>query len=163
MLFFLKLQRDSRKNALSVEPAEGKTGKKAVFSPHCGDETSVYSNRAKNKASTISYGTAMREHCTSQMLWRGHSFLISSLRRVPAGLFRRSAQTSPTPTHESYPGDRRRSHRRFPRLPTGRRYGPRGWGCRTMCSGCSRYGYSASGGRWGASGGALPCGIRDRG
>ena len=32
MLFFLKFQRDSRKNALSLAPAKGKTGKKAVFS-----------------------------------------------------------------------------------------------------------------------------------
>ena len=31
MLFSLKLQRDNRKNALSVAPAKGKTGKKAVF------------------------------------------------------------------------------------------------------------------------------------
>ena len=29
--FFLKLQRDNRKNALVVEPAKEKTGKKAVF------------------------------------------------------------------------------------------------------------------------------------
>ena len=31
MLFSLKLQRDNRKNALAVDPAKGKTGKKAVF------------------------------------------------------------------------------------------------------------------------------------
>ena len=29
--FFLKLQRDNRKNALTVYPATGKTGKKALF------------------------------------------------------------------------------------------------------------------------------------
>ena len=32
MLFSLKLQRDNRKNALAVDPAKEKTGKKAVFS-----------------------------------------------------------------------------------------------------------------------------------
>ena len=42
MLFSLKLQRDNRKNALAVDPAKGKTGKKAIFSPHCGDETTTY-------------------------------------------------------------------------------------------------------------------------
>ncbi len=31
MLFFLKLQRDNRKNALAVDPAKGKTGKKLYF------------------------------------------------------------------------------------------------------------------------------------
>ena len=44
--FFLKLQRDNRKNALTVDPAKGKTGKKLYFSTHCGDETTTYSNRA---------------------------------------------------------------------------------------------------------------------
>ena len=29
--FFLKLQRDNRKNALAVDPAKGKTGKKLYF------------------------------------------------------------------------------------------------------------------------------------
>ena len=48
--FFLKLQRDNRKNALAAEPAKEKTGKKAVFSPHCGDETTTYDyNRAIEK------------------------------------------------------------------------------------------------------------------
>ncbi len=42
MLFSLKLQRDNRKNALAVDPAKGKTGKKAIFSPHYGDETTTY-------------------------------------------------------------------------------------------------------------------------
>ena len=51
MLFSLKLQRDNRKNALAVDPAKGKNGEKAVFSPHCGDETTIYYNRAKEKAS----------------------------------------------------------------------------------------------------------------
>ena len=34
MLFSLKLQRDNRKNTLAVDPAKGKNGEKAVFSPH---------------------------------------------------------------------------------------------------------------------------------
>ena len=31
MLFSLKFQRDNRKNALAVDPAEGKTGKRLYF------------------------------------------------------------------------------------------------------------------------------------
>ena len=46
MLFSLKLQRDNRKNALAVDPAEGKTGKRLYFSLYCGDETTTYYNRA---------------------------------------------------------------------------------------------------------------------
>ena len=65
MLFSLKLQRDNRQNALAVEPAKGKTGKKAVFSPHCGDETTTYYNRAKKKASIISYDTTFNEGAVS--------------------------------------------------------------------------------------------------
>ena len=49
MLFSLKLQRDNRKNALTVDPVKGKTGKKLHFSPHCGDETTTYYNRAFGK------------------------------------------------------------------------------------------------------------------
>ena len=49
MLFSLKLQRDNRKNALAVDPAKGKTGKKLHFSPHCGDETTTYYSRAFGK------------------------------------------------------------------------------------------------------------------
>ena len=44
--FFLEVQRNHRKNALTADPAKGKTGKKLYFSPHCGDETTTYSNRA---------------------------------------------------------------------------------------------------------------------
>ena len=44
--FSLKFQRDNRKKALAVDPAKGKTDKKAVFSPHCGDETTTNYNRA---------------------------------------------------------------------------------------------------------------------
>ena len=47
MLFSLKLQRDNRQNASAVDPAKGKTGKKAVFSSHCGDETTINYNRAQ--------------------------------------------------------------------------------------------------------------------
>ena len=46
MLFPLKLQRDNRKKALAVDPAEGKTGKKLYFSPYCGDKTTLYYDRA---------------------------------------------------------------------------------------------------------------------
>ena len=46
MLFSLKFQRDNRQNALTVDPAKEKTGEKAVFSPHCGDETTTNHNRA---------------------------------------------------------------------------------------------------------------------
>ena len=46
MLFSLRLQRDNRQNAWAVAPAKGKTGKKAVFSPHCRDETARNYNRA---------------------------------------------------------------------------------------------------------------------
>ena len=46
ILFSLKLQRDKRKNALTVDPAKGNTRKKLYFLPHCGDETTAYYNRA---------------------------------------------------------------------------------------------------------------------
>ena len=46
ILFSLKLQRDNRQNALSVDPPRGKPEKKAVFSSHCGDETTTNYNRA---------------------------------------------------------------------------------------------------------------------
>ena len=41
--------RNNRQNALAVDPAKGKTGKKAVFSPYCGDEAATCHNRAKEK------------------------------------------------------------------------------------------------------------------
>ena len=47
MLFSLKLQRDNRQNALAVDPPKGKTGEKV--SSHCGDETTINYNRAKEK------------------------------------------------------------------------------------------------------------------
>ena len=40
--FSLKLQRDNRQNALTADPAKGKTGKKLYFSSYCGDETNIY-------------------------------------------------------------------------------------------------------------------------
>ena len=46
MLFFLETPKDNRKKALAVDPAKGKTGKKLYFSPHGGDETTIYYNRA---------------------------------------------------------------------------------------------------------------------
>ena len=39
MLFSLKLQKDNRKNVLTVDPAKGK---KPAFPPCCGDETTTY-------------------------------------------------------------------------------------------------------------------------
>ena len=41
-LSFLKFQGNNQQNASSMKPAKGKTGKKAVFSPYCGDETATY-------------------------------------------------------------------------------------------------------------------------
>jgi len=49
MFFSLKRQRNDRKNALAVAPEKGKTGEKAVFSPHCGDETTTYHIRSLKK------------------------------------------------------------------------------------------------------------------
>ena len=43
---FLETPKDNRKKALAVDPAKGKTEKKLYFSPHCGDETTTYYNRA---------------------------------------------------------------------------------------------------------------------
>ena len=41
-VFSLKFQRDNRKNALAVDPAREKTGKRLYFPPYCGDETTTY-------------------------------------------------------------------------------------------------------------------------
>ena len=46
MLFPLKLQRDNRKKALAVAPAEGKPEKSSIFHRNCGDGTTTYYNRA---------------------------------------------------------------------------------------------------------------------
>ena len=51
--FSLKFQRDNRKNALAVDPAKGKIGKKAVFSPYCIDKTTTYYKEPKRKGSAI--------------------------------------------------------------------------------------------------------------
>ena len=55
-LFPLKLQRNNRQNALAVDPAKGKTGKKAVFSPYCGDEAATCHDRAKEKKAPLCGG-----------------------------------------------------------------------------------------------------------
>ena len=55
-VFSLKLQRDNRKKALAVDPAEGKTGKRLYFSPYCGDGTTTYYNRAFLFGSVIVQG-----------------------------------------------------------------------------------------------------------
>ena len=46
MLFSLKFQRNNSEDAPIMEPISGKTDKKAVFSPHCGDKTTINDNRA---------------------------------------------------------------------------------------------------------------------
>ena len=47
--FFLETPKAYRKNALAVDPAKGKTGKKLYFSPLCEEETATYDNRANEK------------------------------------------------------------------------------------------------------------------
>ena len=49
MLFPLKSQRVNQQNALTMDSAKGKTGEKAVFSTMCGDETTIYDDRALKK------------------------------------------------------------------------------------------------------------------
>ena len=56
MLFSLKIQRNSQKNASAIDSAKGKTGKKLYFSSHCGDETTAYYNRAKIKGCAVKNG-----------------------------------------------------------------------------------------------------------
>ena len=67
MLYFLKLQGDNRQNALAVSPAKEKAGKKAVFSPHCGDET------------TTCYNRALENHRKGERLSSGVVFLGSTI------------------------------------------------------------------------------------
>ena len=67
MLFSLKPQRDNRQNALAVSPAKEKAGKKAVFSPHCGDET------------TTCYNRALENHRKGERLSSGVVFLGSTI------------------------------------------------------------------------------------
>ena len=47
MLFFLKFQGNDQQNTLVVDSAKGETGKKAVFSPYCGGETTTYYEQEK--------------------------------------------------------------------------------------------------------------------
>ena len=73
MLFPLKLQRDNRKKALAVDPAEGKTGKKLYFSPYCGDETTLYYDRA------FLFGSVIVQGCfVSTIYWKYMLFLYFS-------------------------------------------------------------------------------------
>ena len=44
-----KIEHSQPKNALTVDPAKWKTGKKLYFSSHWGDETTTYYNRAYGK------------------------------------------------------------------------------------------------------------------
>ena len=93
--FSLKLQRDNRKNALTVDPAKGETGKKLYFSPHCGDETTTYFNRAFPKGSAIaccfiptSFGRLrQRWHCTADPAMSGSEMGGLLHNMVKAGLF----------------------------------------------------------------------------
>ena len=99
MLFSLKLQRDNRKNALTADPAKGETGKKLYFSPHCGDETTTYFNRAFPKGSAIaccfiptSFGRLrQRWHCTADPAMSGSEMGGLLHNMVKAGLFLFSA------------------------------------------------------------------------
>ena len=58
--FSLEALRDNRKNTLAVDPDKGKTGKKAVFSSRCGDETTTYYRKDpyKNTAQITTTRTA---------------------------------------------------------------------------------------------------------
>ena len=93
--FSLKLQRDNRKNALTADPAKGETGKKLYFSPHCGDETTTYFNRAFPKGSAIaccfiptSFGRLrQRWHCTADPAMSGSEMGGLLHNMVKAGLF----------------------------------------------------------------------------
>ena len=64
MLFSLKLQRDNRQNALAVDPAKRKTGEKGCIFHRTVKMNQPY-NRAKKKASIISYDTAFNEGAVS--------------------------------------------------------------------------------------------------
>ena len=64
MLFSLKLQRDNRKNALTVDSAKGNTGKRLYFSPHCEVETTTYSDRA------FVIGFSLLGHKAAEMITR---------------------------------------------------------------------------------------------
>ncbi len=88
MLFSLKLQRDNRKNASAVDPAKGKTGKKAVFSSHCGDETTINYNRAFRKIRGKGAPNGFSTH----------------VRTGPSIGKRRGLTSSPVPENDPYQG-----------------------------------------------------------
>ena len=49
MLFPLKSQRVNQQNALTMDSAKGKTGEKGCIFTMCGDETTIYDDRALKK------------------------------------------------------------------------------------------------------------------
>ena len=68
MLFSLKFQRNNQKNASAMDSAKGKTGKKAVFSPCCGDETTTHYDRAiKYISLSFSVEKQRKPYCYSVM------------------------------------------------------------------------------------------------
>ena len=72
--FSLKIQRDNRKNALLVNPAKGKPEKKAVFSPHCRDKTTINNNKAFlfiNRKLEQSRKIKTQPKNINQLLWQG--------------------------------------------------------------------------------------------
>ena len=53
-----------------MDPAKGKPEKKAVFSPHCGDETTTNYNRAFQKESVLEK-TANRDSIRIKVFGKG--------------------------------------------------------------------------------------------
>ena len=49
-VFFLEVPKGSPVKCLSRGSRQGENWKKALFSPHCEDETTTYSNRAFGKS-----------------------------------------------------------------------------------------------------------------
>ena len=87
MLFSLKLQRDTPKNTLAVDPPRGKLEKRLYFSPHCGDEITTY-NRALEKAGkgAASFGeksVSLRKNFFSPVVLP--KLIYTALREVYAG------------------------------------------------------------------------------
>ncbi|WP_308771396.1 hypothetical protein, partial [uncultured Bilophila sp.] len=71
--FFLKFQRVNRENALACIPSKGKPEKKAVFSPHCGDKTTINNNRAFlfiNRKLEQSRKIKIQPKNINQLLWQ---------------------------------------------------------------------------------------------
>ena len=75
-------------------PPRGKPEKKAVFSPHCGDETTIYSNKALGNAEGASLKREMPQHYFLLIMCSGArmSSSFSRLRR-----FRASTMSSTEP------------------------------------------------------------------